>query len=258
MTDMSRKSIDISSDVGESFGNYTFGNDEEIMKLISSANVACGFHAGDPSIMRKTVNLAKKNGVAVGAHVGLPDMLGFGRRVMEISPEECKDYVVYQIGALKAFMEASNLKLQHANSHGALSTLSHRDQGLARAIVEAVKEVDPNLYFLSRPGLLTYRIAKDAGLRVKTYLGVDLQYYSDGRFVMERHKKPTDSADVIRRTMQVLQEGRIEAFDGGYYTIVPDTLLVHGDNPNSIENIKALRSTLEKAGIEVTSFGRAN
>ena len=112
---MPTRSIDISSDVGEGFAQYTFGNDEEIMKYISSANVACGFHAGDPGIMRRTVSLAKKSKVAVGAHVGLPDLLGFGRRVMEISPEECRDYVVYQIGALKAFTEANNMNLQHLN-----------------------------------------------------------------------------------------------------------------------------------------------
>ncbi len=136
---MPKRSIDISSDVGEGFGNYTFGNDEEIMKYISSANVACGFHAGDPVTMRKTVLLAKKNRVAVGAHVGFPDLMGFGRRVMEISPEECKDYVVYQIGALRAFVEAEGIKLQHANAHGALATLCNNNEGVARAMVEGIR-----------------------------------------------------------------------------------------------------------------------
>ena len=253
---MSRKNVDISSDVGEAFGNYSFGNDEAIMKFISSANVACGFHAGDPSIMRKTVMLAKQNGVAVGAHVGLPDMLGFGRRVMHISPEECKDYVLYQIGALKSFVEASNMKLQHANCHGALTAMSNKDEGIARAIVEAIKEADPNLYFMSRPGLLSYEIAKDMGLCVKTYVGVDLQYYSDGRFVMERHKEPVDSAEVARRATKVLQEKRIESVDGGYYEVNPDTLLVHGDNPNVIDNLRVLKAELGKVGTEVSSFGR--
>jgi UPF0271 protein len=257
-SDMPQRSIDISSDVGEGFGNYTFGNDEEVMKYISSANVACGFHAGDPVIMRKTVILAKKSKVAVGAHVGFPDLLGFGRRVMEISPEECKDYVVYQMGALKAFVEAENMKLQHANAHGALSTLANNNEAIARAILEGIKEVDPNLYFMSRPGLLAFEIAKDLGFRIKTYIGLDIQYYSDGRFVPERQKKARDSNEVVIRVKRLLNEGRIEAADGGYYQINPDTLLVHGDNPNAIENLKVLRLELEKAGIEVSPFEKFN
>ena len=250
---MVRKSIDISSDVGEGFGNYTFGNDEEIMKYISSANVACGFHAGDPVTMRKTVLLAKKNGVAVGAHVGFPDLMGFGRRVMEISPEECKDYVVYQIGALRAFVEAEGMKLQHANAHGALATLCNNNEGITRAMVEGIKEVDPNLYVMSRPGLLPYKVAKEMGLRVRTYIGLDLKYHKDGRFVIERHKKEADPAEVVKRVKQLLNEGRMEAVDG-YYEIDPDTLLVHGDNPKAIENLRVLRSELGKAGIKVASF----
>jgi UPF0271 protein len=252
---MPQKRIDISSDVGEGFGNYTFGNDEEIMEFISSANVACGFHAGDPVVMRKTVLLAKKNNVAVGAHVGLPDLLGFGRRVMEISPEECRDYVMYQIGALKAFLEANGMKLQHANAHGAISAMCNKDKEIARAIAEGIKIIDPNLYFMSRPGLLSHEIAQDVGLRVKSYIGVDLRYYSDGRFVMERHKKGADSAEVVRRAKKLLDEGRVEAADGGYYEIRPDTLLIHGDNPSAIENLRVLRSELERAGVKVAAFG---
>ncbi len=255
---MAQKTIDIASDMGESFGNYSFGNDEQIMRYISSANVACGFHAGDPSIMRKTVTLAKGNGVAVGAHVGLPDLLGFGRRIMEISPEECRDYVVYQIGALKAFVESSGLRLQHANAHGALTTLSNRSEGIARAIVEGIKEIDPGLYFMSRPGLLSYDIAKTLGLRVKTYAGVDIRYYRDGRFIMERQKKAVHIAEVLRRAKGLLEEGKVEAVDGGYYEIHPDTLLVHGDNPRAIETLQALRSELEKEGFRISSFLEEN
>jgi 5-oxoprolinase (ATP-hydrolysing) subunit A len=249
---MAAKTIDISSDMGEGFGNYTLGNDEGIMKYITSANVACGFHAGDPSIMRKTVLLAKKNGVAVGAHVGLPDLLGFGRRVMEISPEDCRDYVVYQIGALRAFAEACGLKLNHATIHGALTTLVNRNEKIATAIVEAIREVDPTLYFLSRPGLLSFEIGKKLGLRVKTYAAVDLQYYRDGRFAMERQKKAVNINEVIRRAKSLLLEGRVEAVDGGYYEISPDTLLVHGDNPQAVETLQALRAELGKDGFQIT------
>ena len=251
---MSKRSIDITSDVGEGFANYTFGNDEEIMKYISSANVACGFHAGDPVIMRKTVGLAKKNKVAVGAHVGLPDLLGFGRRVMEISPEECRDYVVYQIGALKAFTEANNMRLQHANPHGALATMANNNEAIARAILEAIKEVDPSLYFMSRPGLLGFQLAKDFGFQVKSFIAVDMQYYSDGRFVTERHKKGIGSKEIVKRVRELIYEGKVGAVGGGYYEIDPDTLLVHSDNPKAIENLKVLRLELENAGIEVQSF----
>jgi UPF0271 protein len=255
---MPKRSIDISSDVGEGFAHYTFGNDEEIMKYISSANVACGFHAGDPGIMRRTVSLAKKNKVAVGAHVGLPDLLGFGRRVMEISPEECRDYVVYQIGALKAFTEANNMKLQHANPHGALATMANGNEAIVRAILEGMKEVDLSLYFMSRPGLLGFNLAKDLGFQVKSYIAVDMRYYSDGRFVAERHKKGIDSREIVKRAKGLIHEGKVEAVDGGYYEIDPDTLLVHSDNPNAIENLKVLRLELQKAGIEVTSFGETH
>lgn len=255
---MSRRTIDISSDMGEGFGNYTFGNDEEIMKYVSSANVACGFHAGDPVIMRKTVLLAKTNRVAIGAHAGFPDLLGFGRRVMEISPEECKDYVVYQIGALKAFVEANAMRLQHVLPHGALSTLANNKEQIARAVLEGMTEVDRSLYFMSRPGLLSFKVAKDLGIPLKSYISLDIEYYSDGRFVLERQKKARDSREVIERLKKLLNEGKVEAFDGGYYEINPDTLLVHGDNPNAIENLKALRLELEKAGIEISSFGKTN
>lgn len=249
---MAPKRIDISSDMGESFGNYRLGDDEGVMKYITSANIACGFHAGDPSIMRRTVLLAKKHGVAVGAHVGLPDLLGFGRRVMEISPEECRDYVVYQVGALRAFAEACGLKLNHATVHGALTTLSNRHEGIATAIVEAIQEVDPALYFMSRPGLLSFEIGKKLGLRVRTYAAVDMRYYRDGRFALERQKKAVDIPEVIRRAKSLLHEGRVEAVDGGYFEISPDTLLVHGDNPQAVETLKALRAALEEDGLQIT------
>ena len=251
---MAKKMIDINVDMGESFGNYTFGNDAEIMKYITSANVACGFHGGDPVVMRKTVLLAKENNVAVGAHMGYPDLLGFGRRIMEVSAEECEDYVIYQLGALKAFAEAYGLKLQHANIHGALFSYANKNDGIAKAIVDGIKKVDLSLYFVSRPGLRSYEMAKGVGLRVKTSIAVDMTYTKDGMPIIERQKKSVGSADVAKRVLMLLNEGRIEAVDGGYYKIDPDTLLVHGDNPNVVDILKMMRSELDKAGIKVTSF----
>ena len=251
---MARKVIDINCDMGESFGNYSFGNDAQIMKYITSANVACGFHAGDPVVMRKTVLLAKENSVAVGAHMGFPDLLGFGRRIMEISAEECENYLIYQLGALKAFAEVHGLKLQHANLHGALYNYAVKNEAIAQAVVDAVKKVDPNLYFTGRPGLPAYEKAKSAGLRVKIALGVDVSYTKAGIGVIERQKKAVSSADVAKRVVMLLNEGRIEAVDGGYYKVDPDTLLVHGDGPTAVDNLKTLRSELDKAGIRVSSF----
>jgi UPF0271 protein len=227
---------------------------QKFMKYISSANVACGFHGGDPVVMRKTVLLAKENNVSVGAHMGYPDLLGFGRRVMEISAEECRDYAIYQLGALKAFAEAHDMKLQHANIHGALFSFANRNDEIARAIVEGIKMVDPSLYFVSRPGQRAYEMAKDLGLRVKTSIGMDMTYKKGGIPILERQKKSVSSADVVRRVLMLLNEGRIETVDGGYYKIEPDTLLIHGDNPNVVDILKALRSELDKAGIKVSSF----
>ena len=246
--------IDINSDIGEGFGNYSIGRDEEIIKFISSANVACGFHAGDPVLMRKSVHLAKLNNVAVGAHVGLPDLLGFGRREMDISAEECRDYVLYQIGALKAFVEANDMKLQHVSTHGGLFSLGNKREEIARAVVEAIKEIDSRLYFVSRPGLLQYEKAKEMGLRVKGYIGLDVDYHKDGRPIVGRHFKPVRSELAIRRAMMILDENRIEAVEGGYYEIEADTLVVHGSNPNVVENLRALRAELDRQGIQVAAL----
>ena len=152
---MKKTALDINCDLGESFGAYTLGQDEEILSLISSANVACGFHAGDPHVMRKTVAMAKSKGVRVGAHPGLPDLIGFGRRTMQITPSELRDMFTYQIGALKAFVEAAGMKLQHVLQHGILTKMVEEDEALGRAILESIQEVDPGLLYIPSRGLIS-------------------------------------------------------------------------------------------------------
>lgn len=247
--------MDINADAGESFGNYKYGNDEALMKYLTSVNIACGFHAGDPRVMRKSVELAKKYGVAIGAHPGFPDLLGFGRRALEISAEEMRDYVVYQVGALKAFVEAAGMKLHHVGPHGAVAALGRRREEVAEAFVDAVREVDPALILLGRPGLPTYDIAKKKGLRVASQVGLDIDYRPDKTAVIQREKKEMKVEEALRRLRKIIQEGKVIAVDGSEMEFCVDTLLVHGDTPNAIELCKAIRAELAKMGVEITSFG---
>lgn len=250
------KKVDINADVGESFGNYKYGNDGELMKYITSANVACGFHAGDPSVMRKTVMLAKKYGVAVGAHPGFPDLLGFGRRMLDVSAEEMRDYLVFQLGALKAFVEAAGLKLHHVGPHGSFSAHAIRREEVAEAIVNGIIEVDPELILVGRPGLAPYEIAKRKGLRVASQVGVDIDYRPDRTAIIQREKQEMAPDEAARRVRKIVGEGKIIASDGSEMEFRVDTLLVHGDTPNAIEVCKAVREELGKMGVEIVSFGQ--
>jgi UPF0271 protein len=249
------KNIDINADAGESFGNYKYGNDEELMKYLTSVNIACGFHAGDPRVMRKTVRSAKKYGVAIGAHPGFPDLMGFGRRNLDITAEEMRDYIVYQVGALKAFVEAEGMKLNHVGPHGAVAALGRRVPEVAEAFVDAVKEVDPGLILLGRPGLPTYDIAKQKGLRVASQVGLDIDYRPDKTAVLQREKQEMVPEEALRRLRKIIQEGKVIAVDGSEMDFRVDTLLVHGDTPNAIELCKAIRAELTKMEVEITSFG---
>jgi UPF0271 protein len=252
---MRYKKIDLNADVGESFGNYKYGNDEKIMKYLTSANVACGFHAGDPSVIRRTVMLAKKYGVVVGAHPGFPDMLGFGRRMMDVSAEEMKDYLVYQIGALKAFVESAGMKLHHVGPHGSFSAHAIRREEVAEALVDGIIEIDPELILVGRPSLAPYEIAKQKGLRVASQIGVDIDYRPDRTAVIQREKKEMDVSTAIGRVRKIIETGKIPASDGSDMEFRIDTLLVHGDTPNAVEICKAVTGELKNMGVEVTSFG---
>lgn len=248
--------IDMNADAGESFGNYKYGNDEDLMKYLTSVNIACGFHAGDPQVMRKTVLLAKKYGVAIGAHPGFPDLLGFGRRTLEVEAEEMRDYIVYQLGALKAFVEAAGMKLHHVGPHGAVAGYARRRTEIAEAFVDALIEVDRGLILLGRPGLPTYDLAKQKGLRVASQVGLDIDYRPDKTAVIQREKKEMGIDEALRRLRKIVQEGKVLAVDGSEMEFRVDTLLVHGDTPNAIDLCKAIRGELTKMGVEIVSFGK--
>lgn len=249
---MNRKKMDINCDMGESFANYRMGNDEEIMQYISSANVACGFHAGDPMVMADTVKLAKENGVAIGAHPGFPDLMGFGRRKMEITPEEARNYIIYQIGALKAFVERDRMKLQHVWLHGALSSFAAKNEAIARAVIEAIKEDYPELIFVHRPGLATYEIAKASGMKVAISVGVDIEYNLDGTAVVHRKKGYTDPKAAAKKAVRIAKEGRMTTATGEDVEMKAHTILVHGDTPNVVDILKEIRNQFEKENIVVS------
>ena len=252
---MSRK-IDFNCDMGESFGMYKMGFDEEVIKYITSANVACGFHAGDPMWMRHTVHLAEEQGVAVGAHPSYPDLNGFGRRNMAATPDEVKSDVIYQIGALQAFTKAK--KLQHVKPHGAMYNQAVNDEPLARAICEAVLEVDPEMILLALAGSPWVKIAEDAGLRVAREIFADRALNADGTLVARSNPGAVleDISEVVERSLSMVTEGKAKAVTGEEIEVAADSLCLHGDTPGAVEMARSLRRELEAAGIEIVPVGQ--
>lgn len=245
--------VDLNCDMGESFGAYKIGLDEEAIKHISSANIACGFHAGDPRVMACTIDLALAHGVAPGAHPGFPDLLGFGRRKLEATPEEIKNYVIYQVGALQAFARTRGTVLQHVKPHGALYNTAAGDIKIARALAEAVYSLDKNLVFLVLAGSELERAAREVGLRYAREVFADRNYNSDGTLVCrsEPCSVITDSAAAAARMVEIITTGRIKAIDGTSFSVQADSICVHGDTPGAINHIINLRRTLSEAGIAV-------
>jgi UPF0271 protein len=245
--------IDLNADMGESFGMYPMGNDDAFMKYISSANVACGFHAGDSSVMRKTVGLARRDGVQVGAHPGLPDLQGFGRREMNLTAEEVYDIVVYQVGALKAFVEAAGMKLHHVKPHGSLYGMAHRREEIAQAFCRAVKDIDPRLYlYIMKKGLIG-EVARTMGLRCVFELYADLGYDAQGNLVITRQHEAQTASEVTARVVRMVKEGQVRTIDGGDIAIEGNSVCVHSDTPGSVEIVRAVRQGLEEAGFQVAS-----
>ena len=245
--------VDLNSDLGESFGAYTIGMDSEVLKYISSANVACGFHAGDPMVMEKTVALAKANGVAVGAHPGYPDLIGFGRRNMTISPAEAKAYTKYQVGAMLAFTKAQGIKLQHCKPHGAFYNNAAVNMELAVAICEGVYEVDPDIILLGLAGSKHLEAAKEVGLRCASEVFADRAYMEDGTLVPRKMPGAVihDTDVTIARVLKMVKEGCVESITGKIIPIKADSICVHGDNPKAIEFVNTIRSTLQAEGVEI-------
>ncbi len=250
--------IDLNSDVGESFGNYTLGLDGEVIPLISSANVACGFHAGDPAVMKQTIKTARQNGVAVGAHPGLPDLIGFGRRQMDVSLEEIHDYVIYQVGALQAFAAAQGIKLQHVKPHGALYTMAVQDNAIWDTVAQAIAAVDPNLILFVLAGANRAdleSIGAQNGVRIAFEFFGDRAYNPDGSLVSRKEPGAVihDHEAVAAKVLKMVTEGRVVCIDGSEIDMAADTICVHGDNPAALTLVKNIRESLEAAGVKIAA-----
>jgi 5-oxoprolinase (ATP-hydrolysing) subunit A len=251
--------LDLNCDLGESFGAFTIGADPEMMATITSASIACGFHAGDPAVMRRTVKLASEAGVAIGAHPGLPDLVGFGRREMRVSPQEVEDMVLYQVGALAAMASAEGVALQHVKAHGALYTMASRDRALAEAIARATRAVDPSLILFGPAGSELLRAASAAGLTTAAEGFADRTYEPDGSLTPRAHAHALlqDAGSVVRRAVRMATEDRVVTTDGSEIALRMDTICVHGDTPGALELARALRAALERAGVTFASFAVA-
>jgi len=245
--------IDLNCDMGESYGAWKMGNDEAILPFVSSANIACGFHGGDPATMRKTVAAAIKNNVGVGAHPGLPDLQGFGRRDMKISDQEAYDMMVVQIGSLAAVAASQGTKLQHVKAHGQLYNMAVKNEGLTHALAQAVYDVDKNLVFFGLAASNMIPIAEKIGLTVKSEVFGDRTYQPDGTLTPRTQPGAmiTDVKQTIAQVLQMIKTGTLTAQDGTVVNVRADTLCIHGDQPGAVEFAKAIRLALQAEGIEV-------
>ncbi|NBG87898.1 LamB/YcsF family protein [Isachenkonia alkalipeptolytica] len=245
--------IDINSDLGESFGAYRLGMDEKVLEHVSSVNIACGWHAGDPMVMKKTVDTAIKLGVAIGAHPGLPDLMGFGRREMAITPEEAKAYVIYQVGALKAFVEAAGGRLQHVKPHGALYNMAAKDLKLSRGIAEAVKAVDSDLVLVGLANSYLVKAAEEIGLKAAREVFADRAYGKDGNLVSRKEPGAMieDQDLAIKRVVRMIKEGKVEAITGEEISIWGNTICIHGDNEKALGFVKKIRKALKEENIDI-------
>jgi len=249
--------IDLNSDLGESFGAWPMGQDAELMESISSANVACGFHAGDPGAMRTTVARAKANGVAVGAHPGFPDLVGFGRRELKATPQEVEDFVVYQVAALAGVAAAQGVRLQHVKAHGALYNMACRDRALADAIARAVAALDRSLILFGLPNSELLCAGEAAGLRVVAEAFADRAYERDGS--LAARSKPGsvihDSDAVVARAVRMVKSGDVVSLDGSVIRLGAQTICLHGDTPGAAALARQVRRGLEAAGVTIGAFG---
>ncbi|MBQ5754539.1 MAG: 5-oxoprolinase subunit PxpA [Oscillospiraceae bacterium] len=250
------KRIDLNCDMGESFGAYKIGCDELVLPYITTANVACGFHAGDPMVMAATVKAAKENGVGVGAHPGYPDLVGFGRRKMTLSFEEIKNDVLYQTGALMAFLKAQGMKMQHMKPHGALGNLAMADEKVAAAVCEAVCELDKDLYMFGHANSVMLKVAKSYGLKTVSEVYGDRAYLDDGHLVPRSRPGAVihDTEFAVKRAVRMVTEGVVESIDGKIIEIQADSLCVHGDTPAALEFIKQIRAALEAEGVAIKNL----
>jgi len=247
------KTIDLNCDMGESYGAWKMGEDAAVMPYITSANIACGFHGGDPATIRKTVALAVERGVAIGAHPSLPDLQGFGRRVMKIKPQEMYDLVVYQAGAVEAFARAAGAKLHHVKCHGALYNMAATDAALSEAMVRAANDLGVMLYVLSNSK--NFEIAKRAGIRVAGEVFADRGYSDDG--TLAPRDLPggliEDAAQAVKQALAMIEQGYVTSLGGKRVPVAAETLCLHGDQPGAVAFAKALRQAFSEKGISIAA-----
>jgi UPF0271 protein len=247
------RTIDLNADVGESFGAWTIGADEELIPLVTSVNVACGLHAGDPLVIDRTIRLAIEAGVAVGAHPGYPDLVGFGRRAVEMPPDELEAAVLYQVAALAGIATASGVALHHVKAHGALYNRAARDPSVAAPLARAVRRLSPDLLFVGLAGSVMLEVAREEGLRVAAEAFADRGYRADGSLV------PRDEPGAIlpgpeetaAQAVSIARDGRVRTVEGEWLELRADTVCLHGDSPGAVDRARAVRRALAEAGIGV-------
>jgi UPF0271 protein len=251
------KKIDLNCDMGESFGTYSLGNDEALMGFVTSANIACGYHAGDPSVMDRTVRLAARHDVSIGAHPGFPDLAGFGRRAMQLTPEEIENAVLYQVGALAAFARSAGSELAHVKPHGALYNTAAKDIEVARAIVRGVARAGEELFLVGLAGSVMIEAAREAGLRVAREGFADRAYEADGSLRSRKLEGAVihDPEAAAERAVRIARDGIVTAYTGEEIPLQVDTLCVHGDTPGAVEIAEAIRRRLAETGVELSPMG---
>ncbi|AID42623.1 5-oxoprolinase subunit PxpA [Staphylococcus xylosus] len=246
--------VDLNCDLGEAFGNYSFGGDKDIIPLVTSANIACGFHAGDQHVMNQTIELAKKHNIGIGAHPGLPDLQGFGRRNMDITPNEIYDIVVYQLGALYGFCKIHDVSMNHVKPHGALYQMGARDKAVAQAIAQAVYDFDESLIFVGLSNTLLISEAKSVGLATASEVFADRRYEDDGQLVSRKDANAliTDTNEAIEQVINMVKSQKVITKNNNTIAIEADTICVHGDGAHALEFVSQIRERLSKEGISIS------
>ncbi len=245
--------VDLNCDLGESFGAYIMGMDDRVIPSITSANVACGYHASDPVVMEKTIALCKANHVAVGAHPGFPDLMGFGRREMKLAPYEAKAYMLYQMGALEAFCRSAGVEMNHVKPHGALYNMAARDASLAKAICQAIWEFDKSLVLLALAGSEMTRAAHEMGLAVAQEVFADRGYEEDGSLVARSRPGAmiTDEDEAVKRVVRMVKEGKVMAVTGRDVPVKVDSICIHGDGEHALAFAQRIRDALAASGVQL-------
>ncbi|AKL92044.1 LamB/YcsF family protein [Staphylococcus capitis subsp. capitis] len=248
--------IDLNCDLGEAFGNYSFGGDKDIIPLITSANIACGFHAGDENVMNETIQLAKENNVGIGAHPGLPDLQGFGRRKMDIKPKEIYNLVVYQLGALNGFCKTHGTRINHVKPHGALYNMGTKNKEIAQAIAQAVYDFDKSLVLVGLSNTLLISEAETLGLRTASEVFADRRYEDDGQLVSRQESDATitNTDEALQQVLKMVTENKVVSKNGKEIDLQADTICVHGDGAHALDFVTQIRKKLTKEGIDIQSL----